>query len=214
MLTLSLISAELKKMEMMNKVKERTCLSCGEKESKEKLLKWVNLNGVVVPDWAQKNEGRSVYTHLRKECIYGIYDLKKLPAKFFENTPGFAIDKKNIMNFVKEQSFRSLNYFISLCIKSGVLFKGQNLIMDQSKQGKTFKYLICAADISERTISEVEKTLNKESFRTDLSKLELGAMIDGRPSAVIALTNSEQSEKAYFYMSLLKNFISGDTDAY
>ena len=39
---------------------ERSCVFCGGRDEKENLLRWVAAGGVLVPDWTQKLDGRSV----------------------------------------------------------------------------------------------------------------------------------------------------------
>jgi predicted RNA-binding protein YlxR (DUF448 family) len=193
---------------------ERTCFACSGTDSKEKLLRWVAVAEKIMPDWLQKIEGRSLYTHYSKDCISNFLSSRKLPEKFFHGTPVFEIAQENIFGFFKERAVDSISHFLSICRKSGVVFKGQNLIMEKAKKGQKFKYLICAADVSENTVTDVERVTGMHCFKTGLDKSALGSMFDGRPTGVFALVESAQSEKLFFYMNLLEKFISGDKYAH
>lgn len=215
MLILSLISAGSKKTAKMKKIKERMCVTCNGREEKGKLLRWVNVGGKIVPDWTGKIEAKSLYTHFSRECISGFYKSTRVPEKFAEKKPGFAVPHNEILGFINSRITESIDHFMSICRKSGVVFKGQNLAMSHAKQGMKFKYLICAADVSKKTVSTVERVLDLKSFVIILTKDQIGAMFDGRPAGVLAFIESEQTEKLFFYMGLLENFIiSGDIDAH
>lgn len=189
---------------------ERTCAACGGKAQKEELLRWAAVNGMLVPDWTQKLDGRSVYTHFCRKCILGIYDSKKLFAAFGGKCTSFGIPKEEILGFAAKQARQSVVYYLSICRRSGVLLKGQNLIADEVKGGAVVAALIFASDASERTMADIEKKSGLKGKRSVLSKDEIGSMFDGRAVSVIALKPSAQSEKLMFYMDLLNNFISGD----
>ena len=188
---------------------ERTCIVCGGKEDKENLLRWVAAGGIIVPDWTQKLNGRSVYTHYDRKCLCGIYGAKKALSSF-EKCDTFGISEYKITDFVKTQTENSVDYYFSICRKSGVLVKGQNLIAEEAAKGTVFTALLFASDASEKTIKELEKKIGLKGEKTALSKDELGEKFDGRAVSVIALKPSKQSEKLIFYMNLLNNFTSGD----
>jgi len=210
-----LISAVLKKTGKMKRTdRERTCFACNGTDSKENLMKWVAVAGRILPDWLQKIEARSIYTHYSKNCISAFLNSRKLPEKFFHGIPVFEIGQERIFSFLKERSVDSISHFLSICRKSGVVFKGQNLIMEKAKKGQKFKYLICASDVSENTVSDVERVTGMHCFKTGLDKSAVGEMFDGRPTGVFALVESAQSEKLFFYMNLLEKFISGDKYAH
>ncbi|HRZ80749.1 MAG TPA: YlxR family protein, partial [bacterium] len=154
----------------MNKTKERTCITCGEKAKKESLLRWVNVHGQVAPDWTQKIEGRSVYTHFSVNCIDGLFNFKKLPSKFADKPVNFIVTREKIETFVCEQAERSLSLFLSLSIKSGKLIKGQNLVAESAKKGKKLKYCFCASDLSDKTFSGIVKTLTIPVKKIKMSK--------------------------------------------
>ena len=189
---------------------ERTCVFCGGKAGKGTLLKWVMLRDKLLPDWTQKEEGRSVYTHFDKKCLCGIYGSKKVFSQFGVQNGTFGIPETEILDFVRNQIHKSVGYYISLCRKSGVLVKGQNLVAGSVERGVRFSTLVFAADISEKTVAELEKRTGLHGFSSCLSKEELGKKFDGRGVAVFALKTSNQSEKLMFYMNLLNNFTSGD----
>lgn len=189
---------------------ERTCIFCGGKESKENLLRWVSAGGLLCPDWTQKLEGRSVYTHFDKRCLEGIYSLKKLSAAFNEKYTDFAVKKEEIVNFVSAQAKKSFDYYFALCRKSGVLLKGQNLIAEEIGKGTVFYAVVFASDVSEKTADSIERKAKMKGLHSTLSKEKIGAEFDGREVSVFALKPSKQSEKLIFYMNLLNNFTSGD----
>lgn len=189
---------------------ERTCIVCGGKGSKENLLRWVAAGNLIVPDWTRKLEGRAVYTHFDRECICGIYGAKKVFAQFGVKDGSFGVPEAEILDFVRNQTDRSVSYFISICRKSGVLVKGQNLIADAAKKGIKFSNLFSASDASEKTVAELENKTGLQAAATGLSKEEWGKKFDGRDVAVFAIKPSKQSEKLIFYMNLLNNFTAGD----
>ena len=82
---------------------ERSCVFCGGRDEKENLLRWVAAGSVLVPDWTQKLEGRSVYTHFDKKCLCGIYGAKKVFSSF-ENCTSFGVPQENILDFVRSQA--------------------------------------------------------------------------------------------------------------
>jgi predicted RNA-binding protein YlxR (DUF448 family) len=199
----------------MRKIKERMCITCNGREEKENLLRWVSADGRVVPDWTGKIDARSFYTHFSRDCITGLYKNRKVPVSSSDKKPEFEVGVDEIFNFISSRITDSIDYFLSICKKSGVVFKGQNLIMEQAKKGKKFRYLVCAGDVSPKTVSSVEKVLGLKSFKTGLTKDQVGSMFDGRPAGVLAFTGSEQTERLFFYFNLLENFtISGDIDAH
>ena len=189
---------------------ERTCIVCGGKDSKENLLRWVIAENLLVPDWTRKLEGRAVYTHFDKKCLCGIYGAKKVFAQFGIKDGGFGIPEEEIIGFAAKQTDKSVSYFVSICRKSGVLVKGQNLIAEAAKKGTKFSNLFFATDASEKTVTELENKTGLHGTATGLSKDEWGKKFDGRGVAVFALKPSKQSEKLMFYMNLLNNFTSGD----
>lgn len=189
---------------------ERTCIVCGGKENKENLLRWVAAENLIVPDWIRKLEGRAVYTHFDKKCLCGIYGAKKVFAQFGISDGNFSVPETEILDFAAKQADKSVFYFISICRKSGVLVKGQNLIAEAARRGTKFSHLFFATDASAKTVAEIENKTGLQGIATRLSKDELGRKFDGRAVAVFALKPSKQSEKLIFYMNLLNNFTSGD----
>jgi predicted RNA-binding protein YlxR (DUF448 family) len=181
--------------------KERTCIICGKTAPKGELLRWIASNGTVSPDWTQKLGGRSVYTCFSSRCLSGIYSKRFNPA-FCDNFAGFGIDKSQIFDFVKENAQRSRDWYFNICLKSGVLVKGQNLIAESARAGTVFSRLFFAEDAAENTVSSTERALGLTGIRLDLKKEELGGLFDGREVSVFALKPSEQSEKLVFYMYL------------
>lgn len=198
----------------MNRTSERTCVTCGAVTGKSSMLRWVNIKGTVSPDWMQKIEGRSVYTHFCKDCIDGLFTMKKLPFRFAADFTDFKPSKEEITEYVLGQAKISLDHFVSLSLKSGKLVKGQELIASHSKKGTHFKYCFAASDLSERTLSNIKGKISIPVRKTSLDKETLGLMIDGRPCGIFALYESELSEKVCFYLDLVENFISGDINAH
>ena len=188
---------------------ERSCVVCGGRGNKEDFLRWVAAGGVLVPDWTQKLEGRSVYTHFDKKCLCGIYGTRKAFSSF-DNCTYFGIPKEEILNFVYMQAEKSFDYYLALCRRSGVILKGQNLIAEEAGSGTAFAALVFASDASERTVRELEKKTGMKGLKIVFSKDKIGEKFDGRGVSVLALKPSKQSEKLMFYMNLLNNFTSGD----
>lgn len=188
---------------------ERSCVFCGGRGDKENLLRWVAAGGVLVPDWTQKLEGRSVYTHFDKKCLCGIYGAKKALSSF-ENCTSFGVPQDKILDFVRTQAEKSFDYYFAICRRSGVLLKGQNLIAEEADEGAAFAAILFASDASERTVRELEKKTGLKGVKTTLSKDFFGKKFDGRGVSALALKPSKQSEKLMFYMNLLNNFTSGD----
>ena len=188
---------------------ERSCVFCGGRDEKENLLRWVAAGGTLVPDWTQKLEGRSVYTHFDRKCICGIYGAKKTLSSF-ENCTSFGVPQEKILDFVRTQAEKSLDYYLAICRRSAVIVKGQNLIAEEAGKGTVFTALLFASDASEKTVKELEKKTGLKGGKTTLSKDVLGEKFDGRSVSVLALKPSKQSEKLMFYMNLLNNFTSGD----
>ncbi|MBO7125975.1 DUF448 domain-containing protein [bacterium] len=188
---------------------ERSCVFCGGRDEKENLLRWVAAGGVLVPDWTQKLDGRSVYTHFDRKCLCGIYGAKKVLSSF-ENCTSFGVPQEKILDFVRTQAEKSFDYYFSICRRSGVLLKGQNLIAEEAGEGTVFAAIFFASDASDRTVRELEKKTGLKGVKTTLSKDFFGKKFDGRGVSVLALKPSKQSEKLMFYMNLLNNFTSGD----
>lgn len=188
---------------------ERSCVFCGGRGEKENLLRWVAAGSVLVPDWTQKLEGRSVYTHFDKKCLCGIYGAKKALSSF-ENCTSFGVPQEKILDFVRTQAEKSFDYYFAICRRSGVLLKGQNLIAEEADCGTAFAAILFASDTSDRTVRELEKKTGLKGIRTTLSKDFFGKKFDGRGVSALALKPSKQSEKLMFYMNLLNNFTSGD----
>jgi len=189
---------------------ERTCIVCGGKENKENLLRWVAAENLLVPDWTRKLEGRAVYTHFDKKCLCGIYSAKKVFAQFGITDGIFSVPETEIIDFATRQADKSVSYFVSICRKSGVLVKGQNLIAEAARKGTKFSNIFFATDASAKTVAELENKTGLHGTATGLSKDEWGKKFDGRGVAVFALKPSKQSEKLMFYMNLLNNFTSGE----
>ena len=188
---------------------ERTCVFCGGRGEKEDLLRWVAAGGTLVPDWTQKLEGRSVYTHFDRKCLCGIYGAKKALSSF-ENCTSFGVPQEKIIDFVRMQAEKSFDYYFAICRRSASLLKGQNLIAEEAAAGTALSAIIFASDASERTIRELEKKTGLKGIKTIFSKDVLGKKFDGREVSALALKPSKQSEKLMFYMNLLNNFTSGD----
>ena len=188
---------------------ERTCVFCGGRGEKEELLRWVEAGNALFPDWTQKLEGRSVYTHFDRKCLCGIYGAKKALSSF-ENCTSFGVPQESIIDFVRTQAEKSFDYYFAICRRSGTLLKGQNLIAEEAEKGMAFTALLFALDASDKTVKEIEKKTGLKGMKTVLSKEELGKKFDGRGVSVLALKPSKQSEKLIFYMDLLNNFTSGD----
>ena len=190
---------------------ERTCVFCGGRGEKEDLLRWVAAGGTLVPDWTQKLEGRSVYTHFDRKCLCGIYGAKKALSSF-ENCTSFGVPQEKIIDFVRMQAEKSFEYYFAICRRSSSLLKGQNLIAEEAAAGTALSAIIFASDASERTMRELEKKTGFKGIKTIFSKDVLGKKFDGREVSALALKPSKQSEKLMFYMNLLNNynFTSGD----
>ena len=188
---------------------ERSCVFCGGRDEKENLLRWVAVGGTLLPDWTQKLEGRSVYTHFDRKCLFGIYGAKKALASF-ENCTSFGVPQENILDFVRMQAEKSFEYYFAICRRSGSLLKGQNLIAEEAAAGTALSAILFASDASERTLRELEKKTGLKGMKTIFPKDVLGKKFDGREVSALALKPSKQSEKLMFYMNLLNNFTSGD----
>jgi len=192
--------------------KERTCISCGEKTAGAQLLRWLNFNGKIVPDWIGNLEGRAVYTHLDKECVRGFYDRKSFSSRFCHGKPDYFYPRDKIASHLREQAQRSIRHFLSLAKKSGAVIRGQNLIVSNVKDGTDIKYCFHSQDASLRTVKLMRE--NVESVKEiKFTKSELGSFFDGRDTAVFALDSSEISEKVVHYIKVFENFFSGDIDA-
>lgn len=198
---------------MTKKVKERTCVSCGKKGDGTEMLKWVVAFGKITPDWFNKLDGRSVYSHFDKECLINFFTSRKLAAQPGFEKKDFFIPQSDILSYVKKMSRQAVSHFMMICIKSGVVLKGQNLIAEQSRKGKKFKYLAVANDVSPRTVAQIEKVTGLNSFRTKFSKSELGSFFDGRPAGIVAFNDSHQTERLFFYIKLFENVVSGEINA-
>ena len=188
---------------------ERSCVFCGGRDEKENLLRWVAAGATLVPDWTQKLEGRSVYTHFDRKCLCGIYGLKKVFSSF-DNCTSFGVPQDKIIDFVRSQAEKSFDYYIAICRRSGVLLKGQNLIAEEAGKGTVFAAILFASDASGKTVAELEKKTGLNGIKSMFTKELLGKKFDGRGVSVLALKPSKQSEKLMFYMNLLNNFTSGD----
>lgn len=182
--------------------KERSCIVCGRTATKGELLRWIAVNGTVMPDWTQKFGGRSVYTCFSPKCLSGIYFVKRFNPAFCDNFAGFGVEKSQIFDFVRENARKSMEYYFNICISSGVLLKGQSLIADSARSGTEFSELFFAGDAAENTVSSVENALGIRGTGLSLKKEELGSLFDGREVSVFALKPSEQSKKLVFYMFL------------
>ena len=189
---------------------ERTCVFCNGKADKENLLRWVLMGGRLFPDWTGKADGRAVYTHYDKKCVCGIYGARKLSSAFGGDSVSFGIPETEILEFVRSQAEKSFDYYFSICRKSGVLLKGQNLLAEEIEKGTVFSALLFASDASERTCRELERKAGTTGGKLHFTKDELGKKFDGRGVSAIAMKPSKQSEKFMFYMNLLNNFTSGD----
>ena len=192
--------------------KERTCISCNERAAGNDLLRWLNINGKIVPDWLGTLEGRAVYTHYKRECIEALYDRKKFSSKFYQSNPDYLYSRDRIFDHLREQARRSIGHFLSLARKSGVVIKGQNLIVANVKNGMNLKYCLYAVDASSRTVKLMKKNIDNVKG-VPFTKSDLGNFFDGRETAVFALNSSQISEKIVFYIKVFENFISGDIDA-
>lgn len=192
--------------------KERSCISCGEKAPGTELLRWLNVNGKIFPDWIGNLEGRAIYTHLNAKCIRELYDRKGFSSKFYQGSPEHQYPRDQIAAHLRTQAQRSIEHFLSLAKKSGVVTKGQNLIVARIKEGAEFKYCFYASDASERTVRMMQKNLVSVQL-ISFDKKSLGNFFDGRDTAVFALDASEISDKIVFYINVFENFISGDIDA-
>jgi len=188
---------------------ERSCVFCGGRDEKENFLRWVAAGGTLVPDWTQKLEGRSVYTHFDRKCLCGIYGLKKVFSSF-DNCTSFGVPQDKIIDFVRSQAEKSFDYYFAICRRSGVLLKGQNLIAEEAGKGTVFAAILFASDASGKTVAELEKKTGLNGIKSMFTKELLGKKFDGRGVSVLALKPSKQSEKLMFYMNLLNNFTSGD----
>ncbi len=198
----------------MKNIKERTCVTCGKKESKDKLLRWVVFKEKIHPDWTQKFPGRSIYTHHSKFCVEGFYDSPKLAAKLLLKKIHHHISKDEVLKHIENQSFTSVKHFFYLGIKSGVLVKGQNLIEECARKQDVFKVCFTASDVAQRTLKNMINIFGERLVKTKLTKDEMGSIIDGRPLGVVAFKGSEMAEKSRFYIDVINNLRSGDIDAY
>jgi len=199
----------------MSEIKERTCIVCGKKDVKQNLLRWVLFNNKIHPDWTQKLPGRSVYSHLENSCVEGIYDKNRVLKKIQQMELSYAVEREKIFDHIYSLSHSSLAHFFSLGKKSGVLFKGQNLLEDCIKKGKdNFKVCFTASDIAERTLKNMEKLFGQRLVKTKLSKDEMGFLVDRSVVGTVAFTKSEITERVCFYMNLINKLRSGDIDAH
>ena len=176
---------------------ERTCVFCGGRDEKENLLRWVEVGNALFPDWTQKLEGRSVYTHFDRKCLCGIYSAKKALSSF-ENCTSFGVPQEKIIDFVRTQAEKSFDYYFAICRRSGTLFKGQNLIAEEAGKGTVFTALLFTSDASDKTVKELEKKTGLKGAKTVLSKEELGKKFDGRDVSVFALKPQSSRKNLYF----------------
>lgn len=116
----------------------RTCVVCGNKAEKKMLFRYASVNGRVVIDWLGSLPGRSIYTCPSTDCVRGLYKKKRLSEKFHKGNPDFYIDRDSVNAFVAERARESFLHFLSLARKSGVLYKGQNIVVDLLKKEATF----------------------------------------------------------------------------
>jgi predicted RNA-binding protein YlxR (DUF448 family) len=198
----------------MKNIKERTCIACGQKETKEHLLRWVVFNGKLYPDWTQKLEGRSIYSHHSKTCVEGFYESNRPAKQLSLKKVDFAVGKNLIIKHIEDQALASLNHFFDLGKKSGLILRGQNLVEEYAGKNDDVKVCFCAVDVAERTVKKITEVLGDKLVKINLTKDETGAFFDGRPLGIVAFKESEITEKICFYMNLINKLRSGDIDAH
>jgi len=194
----------------------RTCVSCREKKDKTSLLRWVEHNGKIYLDWRKSAPGRSVYTCSSSACVKKLYTLNSFSPKFFKGKPEFALDKESIQASILEKAEKSISYFFSLSLKSGVLIKGQMLIYENLKSNSAqFSLIILSSDISDRVKTKIYTLAgeNSDSIILFSNKNSLGRMTGSRAVGTLALKKSEISEKIRYYIEIINNFESGEMDA-
>jgi len=188
---------------------ERTCAVCRKKSDKEHLFKWVNLNGVISLDWLGKLDARSMYTCRNRVCIERLYEVRKMPEKFFSGKPAFDMERDEQIINIRKLAEKSLLHFISLSRKSGVLVRGQNTVLESLKKDAVeFDFVILAEDISENAVSKIERACNEIDCTVIRfsNKTAIGNMLNGRPLGVLAFKMSGLGARIKNYMEIISNF--------
>lgn len=193
----------------------RTCVACSSKSEKHTLLRWATDGTKIFPDWRQSFDGRSIYTCPRTLCVNKLYSMRSMPDKFYEGRPDFAISREEIPQFIKEQGGISLSHFLSLANKSGVLYLGQNAVIDEVKKNRElFAAVILSEDMAENAVHKIT-TLVSEKCRVIRfsTKQDFGSMFNTRPVGVLALKDSGMLSKILYYIEVISNFNPGAVNA-
>ncbi len=186
----------------------RTCVACRTKNFKQQLFRWAVIDKTVYLDWLQKVPGSTLYTCTSQECVKKFLSSKKLLDLY--ELPNLSFFKKSdeIINHIKEMSRESMEHFLRLCMKSGVLYYGQNIVFENlEKEAGFFDFIILSEDISDKVTNKI---LLKKKESTDVIRLFtmdlLGTLLNTRPVGVIGFVKSEQASKFRFFVQIFSNF--------
>jgi len=142
---------------------KRTCSACRKKGEKEEFIRFVEFDGLPVPDIKNRLPGRGFNVCPSKKCI----------AAFLKKRFGKKVNHEKIIEETAKQLRNYTLSLLSIAHKSRKTVLGQDNVKTLKERSGT---LILASDLSDKTASSLEKIF-KNSFRVSLTKEELGKAI-------------------------------------
>ncbi|SNR82579.1 DUF448 domain-containing protein [Desulfurobacterium atlanticum] len=146
-----------------NKMPERVCAACRKKGEKEEFIRFVEFNGLPVPDIKNRLPGRGFNVCPSKKCI----------SIFIKKRFGKEVNQDKVIEETVKQLQNYALSLLSIAHKSRNTVIGQDNVKNLKKRSGT---LILASDLSDKTAVSLEKSF-KNSFRLPFNKEELGKVI-------------------------------------
>lgn len=182
---------------------ERKCIVSGEVKEKIELLRFVEVDGLVIPDFGKKLSGRGVYVTNSAAVLAKAVDKKMFSKAFKKKVVETEELLETVEKILKKKGLESIN----IARKGGVLVAGFEKVKEAIVKNKV-AFLLEAKDAGEdgrKKMSGLAKNLKIFSlYETE----ELDKALDKVNTVHIALMKSKLADAVYNDLQRLENFFN------
>lgn len=180
----------------------RKCIVSNETFNKDELLRFVEIDGQIIPDLAKKLPGRGVYVTNSSNMLKKAIE-KKLFSKALKKNVGENISlHEMVVNIVRNQGLSSVN----IARKAGVLITGFEKVKNLIISGKA-AFILEANDAGDDGHNRIVLLAKGLEVFTMYNIEELDKALNRVNTVHVAFKKSEMSNKVYKDFSKIRDFL-------
>ena len=180
----------------------RKCIVSGEVKEKSELLRFVDEQGHLVPDFQKKLKGKGIYVTNSKQMLQ-----KAVEKKLFTKAAKRQLKEESEIVEIVENLMRKRGLdFLNLARKAGVAISGFEKVSEKLKQNKV-AFIMQAKDAGEDGKKKIASLLKDTPIFDNLYAIEeLDAALNRINTVHVAFLKSEMATVAYSEFVKIKTF--------